>query len=108
MDEVLGMVREWHTVFGAGLLKKWELGDDLEFVAKVHHTPAGYTDETTTESQKEMLYTIALANQLAEYAGRSYYAKSLYLPGIQECYDALEMTPEAKDKLREQVQGLVK
>ncbi|MGB0646728.1 MAG: HDOD domain-containing protein, partial [Bradymonadia bacterium] len=40
MDEVLSMVREWHTVFGAGLLKKWDMGDDVEFLAKVHHTPA--------------------------------------------------------------------
>ena len=107
MDEVLGMIREWHTVFGAGLLKKWELSDDLEFVAKVHHTPAAYTDETTTEQRKDILYTVALANQLAEYAGRSYYAKNLYLPGIQDCYEHLQMSSEAKDKLRERLGELV-
>jgi HD-like signal output (HDOD) protein len=107
MDEVLGMVREWHTVFGAGLLKKWELSDDLEFVAKVHHTPAAYTDENTTPERKDVLYTVALACQLAEYAGRSYYSKSLYLPGIQECYDNLDMSSEAKDKLRDRLQDLM-
>ena len=107
MDEVLGMVREWHTVFGAGLLKKWELSEDLEFVAKVHHTPAAYTDDSTSSERKDILHTVALACQLAEYAGRPYYSKSLYLPGIQECYDQLEMSSEAKDKLRDRLPELM-
>ena len=106
MDEVLSMVREWHTVFGAGLLKKWDMGEDVEFLAKVHHTPAAYTDDGTTKEQKEMLYTIALANQLAEYTGKSYYTKGLYIPGIQECYDFLELSTEAKDQLRDKMPEL--
>jgi HD-like signal output (HDOD) protein/CheY-like chemotaxis protein len=106
MDEVLSMVREWHTVFGAGLLKKWEMGEKIEFVAKVHHTAAAYTDEGTPDDQKEMLYTIALASQLAEYSGKSYYTKGLYLPGIQECYQYLDLSTEAKDKLRDRMPEL--
>lgn len=106
MDEVLSMVREWHTVFGAGLLKKWEMGEKIEFIAKVHHIAAAYTDEATPADQKEMLYTIALASQLAEYSGRSYYTKGLYLPGIQECYQHLELTTEAKDQLRDKMATL--
>jgi HD-like signal output (HDOD) protein/ActR/RegA family two-component response regulator len=103
MDEVLSMVREWHTVFGAGLLKKWEMGEEIEFVAKVHHTPAAYTDENTPPDQKDMLYTIALACQLSEYSGHSYYTKGLYLPGIQECYEYLKLSTEAKDQLRDKM-----
>jgi HD-like signal output (HDOD) protein len=106
MDEVLSMVREWHTVFGAGLLKKWEMGDNIEFVAKAHHTPSAYTDEATSEDQKEMLYTIALASQLAEYSGHSYYSKGLYLPGIQECYEYLKLSTEAKDQLRDKMAAI--
>ena len=47
-----------------------------------------------------------LASQLAEYSGKSYYAKGLYLPGIQECYDVLELSTEAKDKLRDKMPEL--
>ena len=65
-----------------------------------------YTDEGTPDDQKEMLYTIALASQLAEYSGKSYYGKGLYLPGIQECYEYLELTTEAKDKLRDKMPEL--
>ena len=65
-------IRGWSTQ------KKWDMGEDVEFLAKVHHTPAAYTDDGTTKEQKEMLYTIALANQLAEYTGKSYYKRPLY------------------------------
>ena len=107
MDEVLSMVREWHPVFGAGLIKKWELGADLELLAKVHHTPSAYTDESLTDDQKEILYTVALANQLSSYSGKSYYAKAMFLPGIQECYEALSLSNEMKDNLREKLPELL-
>ena len=62
-----------------------------------------YTDETLTDEQKEMLYTVALANQLSSYSGKSYYAKAMLLPGIQECYEALALSNEMKDNLREKL-----
>ncbi len=42
MDDVLQNVQDWHTTFGAALIKKWDLGDLFEQVAKNHHETAFY------------------------------------------------------------------
>ncbi len=106
LGAVLCMVRGRPAVCGAGLMKMGELGQNLVSIEKFPQLDGAYTDEATPADQKEMLYTIALASQLAEYSGRSYYTKGLYLPGIQECYQHLELTTEAKDQLRDKMATL--
>ena len=77
-----------------------ELSEDLEFVAKVHHTAAALRRRHDGRTQS-ILYT-ALANQSPSMRVALTIPR-VYIARIQECYDNLEMSSEAKDKLRERL-----
>jgi len=101
MDEVLEMVRDYHTVFGEGLMKKWDLGAHFSYVTRYHHDLEEYQkDDEENAEYRKMMHAINLADQLVIYVGADYHAKSLPGPPLPESYQALGVTPEAKDKLR--------
>ena len=56
--------------------------------------------------KRDPLYSRVI-NQLSSYSGKSYYAKAMFLPGIQECYEALSLSNEMKDNLRERLPELL-
>ena len=109
MPEVLGMVRQWHTVFGESLIKKWSLGDEFAYVARHHHDLDIYfaEDEEGAPLRKK-LHVVNLANQLTKHVGVGYYEKELPAPGIHDSYEALDVPAENRDALRERVHELYK
>ena len=101
MDEVLEMVRDYHCVFGEGLMKKWDLGAHFSYVTRHHHSLDEYeSDDPNSVEHRKMLHAINLADQLVIYVGADYHAKSLPGPPLPVSYEALGMPAEAKDKLR--------
>ena len=107
MPEVLDMVRQWHTVFGESLIKKWNLGDEFAFVARNHHDLDVYfqQDEEGAALRKK-LHVVNLANQLTKHVGVGYYEKELPAPGIHDSYEAIGIPAESRDALRERVHAL--
>jgi len=108
MDEVLDMVRDYHCVFGEGLMKKWDLGESFAFITRHHHTLDAYRnrdDESKAELQK-LMHVVNLADQLVLYVGGGYHKKELPAPGLAESYEALQINAEAKEKLRNRAQEM--
>ena len=107
MDEVLDMVRDYHCVFGEGLMRKWDLGDHFCYVTRHHHDLEKYRleDEETADVRKKM-HVVNLADQLVIYAGAGYYAKGLPSPGLSESYEALDIGAEVKDNLRHRTETM--
>ena len=111
MDEVLDMVRDYHPVFGEGLMKKWDLGDAFAFITRNHHsieayqTPEDGDDEATALIRKQM-HVVNLADQLVLYVGGGYHKKELPAPGLAQSYDVLELDPDAKESLRNRAQEM--
>ncbi len=107
MDEVLTMVRQYHTVFGEGLVRKWDLGESFAFTTRHHHDLDMYAAEDPENADnRKLLYIVNLANQLAIYAGASYHKKAMPGPSLPESYEFLKMPPEARERLRDRAHGL--
>jgi HD-like signal output (HDOD) protein len=107
MDEVLTMVREYHTVFGEALVRKWDLGESFAFTTRNHHDLDKYNEDDEENVQnRKLLYIVNLANQLAIYAGCSYHKQTMPGPSLPDSYAFLEMPPEARETLRDRANTL--
>ncbi len=100
MNDVLGVIREWHCVFGEGLMKKWDMGDTFMQVARKHHDMEAYRGDELDPQVIKLMHVINLGDQLTEVAGVSYYAKSLPGPSIQDSYEAIGCPMDKRDALR--------
>lgn len=99
MNDVLGVIREWHCVFGEGLMKKWDMGDTFMQVARRHHDMEAFRGDVDPAVVK-LMHVINLGDQLTEVAGVTYYAKSLPGPSIQDSYEAIGCPMDKRDALR--------
>ena len=107
MDEVLTMVRDYHTVFGEGLVRKWNLGDTFAYVTRYHHDLNEYADTSPEKKDDRIrMYIVNLANQLALYAGCNYHKQAMPGPSLPESYEVLEMPTEARETLRDRSHAL--
>ncbi len=108
MDEVLDMVRDYHCIFGEGLVNKWDLGESFAFITRNHHTLEAYHGEEGDEKSdlRQLMHVVNLADQLVLYVGGGYHKKELPAPGLAESYDALEMEADAKERLRNRAQEM--
>ncbi len=106
MDDVLQNVQDWHTTFGAALIKKWDLGDTFEQVAKNHHDTAFYKSEESDPEIVRKCYVVSLADQMSDYIGESYYPQYLGGPSIQECFTNLAIPDEKKDDVRKRAEEI--
>jgi len=100
MNDVLGVIREWHCVFGEGLMKKWDMGETFMLVARRHHDMDAYRSSEIDAQVVKLLHVINLGDQLTEIAGVTYYAKSLPGPSIQDSYEAIGCPLDKRDALR--------
>ncbi|MCA9539691.1 MAG: HDOD domain-containing protein [Myxococcales bacterium] len=100
MDDVLNVIREWHTVFGAGLMKKWDMGDTFIEIARSHHDMESYRGDKLDAAAIKLMHIVNIAVQLTEVVGISYYAKSLPGPSIQDSYEAIGAPMDKRDEFR--------
>ena len=107
MDEVLEMVRDYHCVFGEGLVKKWDLGEQFAYITRNHHNLDEYrSDDEEQADMRKMMHAVNLADQLVSYVGGNYYTKGLPAPPLAESYQALGVDPDTKETLRDRAQTL--
>ncbi len=100
MNDVLGVIREWHCVFGEGLMKKWDMGDTFMTIARRHHDMEAYRGDDLDPQVVKLMHVVNLGDQLTEVAGVTYYAKALPGPSIQDSYDAIGCPMDKRDTLR--------
>ena len=100
MNDVLNVIREWHCVFGEGLMKKWDMGDTFSKVARRHHDMEAFRSDELDPQVIKLMHVVNLGDQLTEVAGVTYYAKSLPGPSIQDSYEALGCPMDQRDALR--------
>ena len=95
MEEVLNAIRETHSVFGAGLLKKWNMGYLCELVARRHHDNA-YDTADLDARQRRVLHIVNVADRIAEEKGMSVYGDLSPGPDIGVSYDALNLSTDRR------------
>ncbi|MCB9541221.1 MAG: HDOD domain-containing protein [bacterium] len=100
MNDVLGVIREWHNVFGEGLMKKWDMGDTFMTIARRHHEMDAYRGGDVDPQVVRLMHVVNLGDQLTEIAGVTYYPKSLPGPSIQDSYDAIGCPIDKRDAFR--------
>lgn len=100
MNDVLGVIREWHNVFGEGLMKKWDMGDTFMTIARRHHDMDAYRGGDVDPQIIKLMHVVNLGDQLTEVAGVTYYPKSLPGPSIQDSYDAIGCPDDKRDAFR--------
>ncbi len=106
MEDVLGVIREWHTVFGAGLLESWETGDTLVQLARTHHDIDAY-DESQLDAQAfRLMHVVNLADRLVELVGPGFYATPPPGPSAEESMLALKIKPERLNGYRKRVEEI--
>ncbi len=106
MDDVLQNVQDWHTTFGAALIKKWDLGDTFELVARHHHDTNFYKNPENDTEIVRKCYVVSLADQMSDYIGESYYPQYLGGPSIQDCFSALNIPDDKKDDVRRRAEDI--
>lgn len=100
MNDVLGVIREWHNVFGEGLMKKWDMGETFMTIARRHHDMDAYRGGDVDPQVVRLMHVVNLGDQLTEIAGVTYYPKSLPGPSIQDSYDAIGCPVDKRDGFR--------
>ena len=100
MNDVLAVIREWHCVFGEGLMKKWDMGETFMQVARRHHDMEAFRGGDLDPQVIKLMHVVNLGDQLTEIAGVTYYAKSLPGPSIQDSYEAIGCSMDKRDAFR--------
>jgi HD-like signal output (HDOD) protein len=103
MEEVLGAMRDTHTVFGASLATKWNMGPQFELVARHHHDAAFDKPEFDTRTRR-ILHICNVADRLVDDKGLGFYTESLPGPDIGASYDVLRISDGRKPYFAERVE----
>jgi HD-like signal output (HDOD) protein len=103
MEEILGAIRETHTVFGASLAKKWNMGPQFELVAR-HHHDAGFDRPELETRTRRILHICNVADRLVDDKGLGFYTESLPGPDIGSSYDALRVSDGRKPYFADRVE----
>lgn len=105
MEEVLTALRDTHTVFGSGLLKKWNMGTLFDTAARRHHEDNFDAADLDTRSRR-ILHICNLATRLTEEKGMGFYYESLPGPDIGASYEALRIADHRRPYFADRVEVL--
>ena len=106
MDEVLSNIRDWHTTFGSALITKWNMGEDFSLITRYHHDRAYFESPDVDGELAKKLHVVNLASQFTLYIGLSYYKRPPASFSVQESYEFLSLSAEAKDTVRQEAQKI--
>lgn len=107
MEEVLGVIRDWHTIFGASLMQKWNMGEKFETVARLHHEIESYDASQLGEETVRQLHVVNVGDRLVEMIGPTFYPQPPDSPSLEDSYDYLGITSlEDRDKLRKRAEEI--
>ncbi len=106
MEDVLNVIREWHTVFGAGLLQNWEMNDTLEYIARHHHDIDAYDASQAGDKTFRMMHVVNIGDRMVELIGPPVYATPPPGPSAEDSFDALKLKPARFDHYRKRAEEI--
>ena len=105
MEEVLGAIRETHTVFGAGLLKKWNMGAMCELAARKHHDEKYEQAEIDARSRR-VLHMLNVADRVVEDLGMNVYGDLSPGPDLSTSYDILGIPSDRRPHFANRIEEI--
>ncbi len=106
MEDVLNVIREWHTVFGAGLLRNWEMDDTFEYIARRHHDIDAYDASQSGDKTFRMMHVVNIGDRMVELIGPPVYATPPPGPSAEDSFDALKLKPARFDHYRKRAEEI--
>ena len=103
MEEVLGAIRDTHTIFGSGLAKKWNMGDMFELIARRHHEET-YDATDMDVRTRRILHICNVADRLVDEKGMGFYYELPPGPDLTSSYDFLRIADGRKPHFAERAE----
>jgi HD-like signal output (HDOD) protein/CheY-like chemotaxis protein len=100
MEDTLDVIKEWHGHFGAGLLRKWEMGETFDAVANNHHTEDYNQAAGGDEAVLQRLHIVNAADRVVEGIEQMrIYADSARGPDAAASFDAIGFPQKKREGL---------